>query len=823
MENDLEKRIDELSKEINKVFIKDTGYNPKLKEIISPKLPPIQFENLNENNLQNIENTIFNMSGRDKESNTEFSKYLKTMAEIYGYKNRHLLTSFDNIKSRMMLNTEINSLCANIPQVHASLERLAAAIVSSNEAGKSGINLDFFDYDSENDEEDYEKYFRPSMDIRFAMKNVSRIRYDIDLNTKSIIKNCLLYGYQFVSIIPYKEIARDILFKSDRRKEYMTANLSSDFENTILNEIKSKKDLQKALKESFDVMTDMNVNDYKAYKETTDALPDKLDWYLNKVTDNKYRSENAKYGIKQEDMVMGSYAMLDGFMSKTIYNKNDLADLTDYIDNLPDDEFKTFKESLYPAYSMMKEDGIVIDSSLETSGSSNTKINDSSVSSEGYNPYFNINSMYIPSLGTDESIVGALQDLKDKNKRKYDIKGLTGCKIDLVNFNRVVPLFNGDNLMGIFVFDESARNQLINPISTPNRVYNVIRNDALNDRNGLSMNVREDLKRDLFRDMSIVIDRNMDKKLLANNPNLIEDIFNIMEYLDYEQDFSMRFIPKENLQLFKFGEGRLGTSYLLNLRPLLHELVLAKNGNMIDKHFLEKDQYLFSTKFDNSLDMQSRASRATPVLRMFFPRLADMSIPAMANNTVNQYLTHNLPLNSENEKFWDLEKLEGMDLTPKDEYIRNLLDQITGLIYAPESITNPSYNVDYATRFHQTNMTTGEKVIDFQKQLKIPLSQLATKKIQYDTGEEIIRAEVSFDPPFAVNRNVTLENIAQVETQIEINQKYIESKPNLNEAEQNYVMDKVRENMYKDIIDIKFINDTLKKMETSVKLGGEEQ
>ncbi len=337
------------------------------------------------------------------------------------------------------------------------------------------------------------------------------------------------------------------------------------------------------------------------------------------------------------------------------------------------------------------------------------------------------------------------------------------------------------------------------------------------------MNVREDLKRDLFRDMSIVIDRNMDKKLLANNPNLIEDIFNIMEYLDYEQDFSMRFIPKENLQLFKFGEGRLGTSYLLNLRPLLHELVLAKNGNMIDKHFLEKDQYLFSTKFDNSLDMQSRASRATPVLRMFFPRLADMSIPAMANNTVNQYLTHNLPLNSENEKFWDLEKLEGMDLTPKDEYIRNLLDQITGLIYAPESITNPSYNVDYATRFHQTNMTTGEKVIDFQKQLKIPLSQLATKKIQYDTGEEIIRAEVSFDPPFAVNRNVTLENIAQVETQIEINQKYIESKPNLNEAEQNYVMDKVRENMYKDIIDIKFINDTLKKMETSVKLGGEEQ
>ena len=182
MENDLEKRIDELSKEINKVFIKDTGYNPKLKEIISPKLPPIQFENLNENNLQNIENTIFNMSGRDKESNTEFSKYLKTMAEIYGYKNRHLLTSFDNIKSRMMLNTEINSLCANIPQVHASLERLAAAIVSSNEAGKSGINLDFFDYDSENDEEDYEKYFRPSMDIRFAMKNVSRIRYDIDLN-----------------------------------------------------------------------------------------------------------------------------------------------------------------------------------------------------------------------------------------------------------------------------------------------------------------------------------------------------------------------------------------------------------------------------------------------------------------------------------------------------------------------------------------------------------------------------------------------------------------------------------------------------------------
>ena len=815
MENNLlEKRITELTEEINKVFIKDTGYNPKLKDIISPKLPPIQFENLNENNTQNIENTLFNMSGKDKGSNVEFSKYLKTMTEIYGFNNRHLLTSFDNIRSRMMLNMEINSLCANIPQVHDSLDRMAAAIVSSNEAGKSGINLDFVNHDPDEEDEFYEKYFRPVKDISFALKNVSRIRYDIDTNTKSIIKNCLLYGYQFVSVMPYKEIARDILFKSDRRKEFLKVN-DDGFENTILNEIKSKQGLKKALSESFNATSDTTFGAYEKYdkyvKEYKSRFPEKLNWYLDKITKNGFTKVNEKYGFKKEDMTMGTYAMIDGFMSKTPYNNNDIIELEEMIDGLPDTEFRALSESLINDFT----------GSLPSGSINMENIKQQDASSEGSNPYFSSPVAYIPSLGIDESVTQTVLDLKDKNKRKYDIKGLTGCKIDLLDFNKVIPLFLGDNLMGVFVFDNIARNQLINPVTTPNRVYNVINSSSLNDRNGLSMDVRDDLKRDLFRDMSIILDRNMDKRLLANNPNLIEDIFNVMEYLDFEEDFNMRFIPKEYLQLFKFGEGRLGTSYLINLRPLLHELVLAKNANMLDKHFLEKDQYLFSTKFDNSLDVQARANRAIPVLRMFYPRLADIAMPAMANNTINQYLLHNLPLNSEDQKFWDLEKLEGMDLTPKDEYIRNLLDQVTGLIYAPESITNPSYNVDYATRFHQSNMTTGEKVVDFQKQLVVPLSDMATKKIQYDTGEEKIRVEVSFDQPFALNRNVTMENMTQIDAQVDQYQKYIDEKPNLSDEQKKYIMDKVRKEKYKDVIDINFVDKIIKEMATEIKLGGD--
>lgn len=118
-------------------------------------------------------------------------------------------------------------------------------------------------------------------------------------------------------------------------------------------------------------------------------------------------------------------------------------------------------------------------------------------------------------------------------------------------------------------------------------------------------------------------------------------------------------------------------------------------------------------------------------------------------------------------------------------------------------------------------MTTGEKVVDFQKQLVVPLSDMATKKIQYDTGEEKIRVEVSFDQPFALNRNVTMENMTQIDAQVNQYQKYIDEKPSLNDEQKKYIMDKVRKEKYKDVIDINFVDKIIKEMDTEIKLGGD--
>lgn len=770
MEKQRDPRLDQLTEDVTEKFIKTTGYNPKLKEILSPKLPDIPFENLNADDTRVIENTFYNMTGKDKESSIELYKFMKVTSELFGESQGMLIASFDNMEARISFNTEINYICSNIPQLMKAIGNLASAVVYPNESGESGINIDILNYDKENNsEDDYLRYFRPNENIGLAMKENALTRYDIDLNTKTLVTNCYMYGYQFVSTIPYQDIAREILFKSSKRKqEFGMGTLGTPMENRLLDAIKDKASFKKAIGESVNSLYDTNEDNLEKYGKDFVKSAEFYKGVLDIYSNGKFSKENSAKYASSEDMAVGMYAALDANFNDTKFKESDIEDLYEYVDGLDDNEYKTFSESIMAPYKESYEEAMVPNMSLEK--------------------------------------VDKLNDEKNMLNRKYTIKGLAGCKFDMLDVNRTIPIFIGDTLMGIYVVEENKRTPLFQRTFTLGRMYNIINSSVLNDNLGVSKMTQINIKEILFKDMALLLERNMDKKLLANNPSLIEDIFNTMKYLDPERDTNIRFIPRENLTLFKIGEGKLGTSQLLALRVLAHRYIIALKDDLISKLFLEKDRYVFAISDDGTHDIGRRVDDAVRNIRPLIPRISDAGVPSVMTATVNKYLTHILPLNKDGNKFWEMEKIEGMtNLSEKDDYLKDLLNQITGMVGYPEDATNPANNIDYATKIEHINRTTERMVIDIQKQMEIPLSIMSTKRLRQLTSEDNISVEIKFDPPFSLNRNITADNIANIITQDDMYIKYIDEDPEITNDQKPYVIKGIRDILYKDVIDIDLI------------------
>ena len=135
----------------------------------------------------------------------------------------------------------------------------------------------------------------------------------------------------------------------------------------------------------------------------------------------------------------------------------------------------------------------------------------------------------------------SIETMKEKRNKKFNIDNIKGSTYDVLNVNQIVPIFIKNELLGVYVIDEKADND--SSVKIGITLQNILggtsknRNDKFGNGND---SYTENLKGLVLADIANVLNRNIDKKFLRNNPNLIEDIEFIMAQLILTQSIILR-------------------------------------------------------------------------------------------------------------------------------------------------------------------------------------------------------------------------------------------------------------------------------------------
>lgn len=232
--NKLEEVIDSKSKEI-------VGFGKVVEEIIDPNnVPKVNFNTYSIAGSKG-QKSIFNINGNDKVINgVTISDRIYSLLEN---PSASISEIYALVNGRMNLMNEMNYLIQNMPEIQLALDTLGEDVVYPNVRTTSGVKLEFIGADGNSNIDEYNnliKYFRPLDNPLSTLHNKRRFNYNIDEDIKNIVQYFGLYGHMIVSTIPYKNIARDLLYDSQKNKEYHTAKEAVDMIDQRFKEVKRK-------------------------------------------------------------------------------------------------------------------------------------------------------------------------------------------------------------------------------------------------------------------------------------------------------------------------------------------------------------------------------------------------------------------------------------------------------------------------------------------------------------------------------------------------------------------------------------------------------
>ena len=104
-----------------------------------------------------------------------------------------------------------------------------------NSALETGITVKFSGNKDKSGERDADliKFFRPKEDPLMSLRSRRLYNFDIEETCKELVFNLATYGYQIAYTIPYKSIATDLLYQSNKDKDIM--NKKSTMNNPTAN------------------------------------------------------------------------------------------------------------------------------------------------------------------------------------------------------------------------------------------------------------------------------------------------------------------------------------------------------------------------------------------------------------------------------------------------------------------------------------------------------------------------------------------------------------------------------------------------------------
>ena len=702
------KDIEKNREEIEEIKKSVQGYGRTVEKLLDADVKAVDYANWNVSS-KNIHNTLFSLKGKDtvETANSIGDVVYAAMTDD------HLshLNIEEIISGRLKMNREYDYLITNMPELGTALRALADDVVYGNTVENSSIKLKYKggNEDKENADNEYEKYFRPMQNITSTLHSKKMYNYDIDRETKELVFNLGVYGYQIVAQVPYTKIVNDLLFYKEIQKadKYVkkTFKESVDFEVA-----------KKAFSENF--------NEILENVKSKIIVPESLNIYNAKTL--------MKYSGTTEEQITSK---LKSFINTKPYTQADIDELESYLESI------SYIDEATP----VTTNGAKDISDLLRSAESDT-----------------------------------IEILKRKKNKKFNIDNIKGSTYDVLDVNKIVPIFIKNELLGVYVIENDKNdNDAVKIGITLQNILGINKsNNKVNNSNDMYI---ENLKGLVLADIAEILNRNLDKKFLRNNSNLVEDIEFVLSQFDADTIYNskVRFISAGYLTLFKIGPGLLGTSLLSYVKEYANMHINLLKADIMQKMFYQTDRYKVLVTNNGSKSLNGLIAKSLTALRMSLPRPSDAAIPDIATTGGQFPRMYVSPLTEEGKELITMEKMDISPSIDNTEYLKYLRNTATGILGYPADITDPSQNIDFAKKISNINMNTLIKVVGVQRDLRLPLSELCTKRLKYSTGNNKLEVEVMLDPPNELAFNITSESLDRITAQLDMYDRLIDNDPDL--------------------------------------------
>ena len=762
--NKVRKELEENREHLEQSSKEIKGYGRTISKIIDPSTREINFDNLSVSNARAISSNLFNMKGKDKGSDYQISQLL--YAQMSGANEVTQDALEDLMASNRHSYKEYDILVKEMSEIGRAIDLMASDVVFPNAVGKSGLKVEFRNNNENANGERYSdliKFLRPLEDISLTLSSRRLYNFNLEKEVMDRVKSVMKYGATMVVTIPYSNIANDLLYDAYKRNKMLGESYVPTKESFFyINDL--EKDVLDRMQAAYENKQSEQLKDIKqAFGESKPMLQD----------------------------IIGNSESTYGY---------DLIDMTYYTQSDVDEVASAIRESY-------KEDP-----------------EDLVTGNESYRPNAS-GDIYSLIAGKEDSIIrdnngnftqdefAKLEDLKEKRKLKFNIDKIKGCTSDILDLKRTLPLFIKNELMGVMCIKEE--NEFSNQrMGTSLKMLLTPDQTEMYSMSNVNGSTKEKMRRIILDDMSSTLRRNLSKKLLRNNPTLIEDI----EYLLDEEDIEsllktrVRFIPAEYITFYKTGDGVMGESFVEKSKMYIKAAIDLIKNHMLNKIYLDKDQYLFKIPHSNDASVNTMVRNSIRMFRSAMPTFEHLANSDIINNTLAKRSTIILPQLPSGNDLFTIEKLEATKPEPMDqEFLDKLRNNATAPFGYPADVLDPNSNMDFAKKIAQINITTAMMVMRLQNEMTIPVSEECTRRLRYLTGNDKLECIVTFDPPRELTDNAMGEILNQTNTISEIYEKIIEEDTSIEEENKEIAKYYLREKLLTGLVDLSIIDEIKEK------------
>ena len=315
----------------------------------------------------------------------------------------------------------------------------------------------------------------------------------------------------------------------------------------------------------------------------------------------------------------------------------------------------------------------------------------------------------------------------DYEKFLSEYSDITGVYIKLYDPRKVIPVYVMDYCIGYYVLYETAHKtstSILNSVHTLSRTTMLFRDEKKKEYENKFIGLIADR-----------ICRSIDKPFLKNNQEFKTLIANAISYDKfYMKSFRVQFVTSRYMTHFKINEDsntHLGQSVLyrslwyamLYMMMLLFTILMKLRSGDI-RMFLIKGNGV-------DTDVSKKINEIVGDFRSKQISYNDFGSVRGILSKVGQGKDIGVPVGVNNEKAFDIEQLDGMDVDLDDPLIELLRKAMISTTGCPSAIINYLEEVDFAKQIQMIHSKFMARSISFQEETEVDCTELYKKILRF--------------------------------------------------------------------------------------------